>query len=389
MKRNIWLAYFLAFCFNAIFWYGIWVLYYLKFTDYSGIGLIEMVIIITSVAGEIPTGAIADLLGKKYTLLAAFLLRAIGETVMGLAGGIIHLISSVFLISLGYAFHSGAYEALIFDSLKQDKNESRYSKVLANVHTIGLITSAGSSILGGLLYHLLPGIPFFATATLSFLGMLGTLFLVEPKVDREKFSLSNYFRQTKTGFRQLFQPVLKIKTINLIIIGVFLEILWEILDDTLMIEFGFKAQQLGWLYALSFLLAAAAVQTSPWIKKKFGVLKSIDLIGYFFVITLIVSPKLGLILGGAVILARSSFSQVLTNIGSDALNQGVESRYRATSLSTYSMLTKLPYVLTAVLIGQMMDLLTAKVFAVYFGLALLAAILGVKLINGAKTKRAD
>lgn len=379
MRRNIWLSYFLAFCFNAIFWYGIWVLYYLKFTDYSGIGLIEMVMIITSVVGEIPTGAIADLLGKKYTLLVAFLLRAFGEIFMGLAGGFIHLLVSVFFISLGYTFHSGAYEALIFDSLKQDNQEKKYSKVLANIHTIGLITSAVSSIAGGLLYHLLPGLPFILTGSLSLLGLIGTLFLIEPKIDTEKFSLINYWRQTKTGFQQLFQPALKIKTVKLLALGIFFTILWEILGDSLVIEFGFKEQQLGIFYAVIFLVSAGAVQFAPMIRRRFGTMQSIDIIGFIFVMTLIISPKLGLILGGITTLIRMSFSQILKTITSDALNQGIESKYRATSLSTFGMLTSLPYVLTAVFIGQMMDMLTARVFAFYFGLALLLVLLFQKI----------
>lgn len=43
------------------------------------------------------------------------------------------------------------------------------------------------------------------------------------------------------------------------------------------------------------------------------------------------------------------------------------------------MLTSLPYVLTAVFIGQMMDILTARVFAFYFGLALLIVLIVQKL----------
>ena len=379
MTRNIYLAYFLSFCFNSVFWYGIWVLYYLKFTDYSGIGMIEMVMIVTSVVGEIPTGAIADLLGKKYTLMVAFLLRGAGEIFMGLAGGFIHLVSSVFFISLGYTFYSGAFEALIFDSLKQDKKEKRYSKVLANVYTIGLITSAASSIAGGLLYHFLPGLPFLATGTLSLMGMVGTLFLTEPAIDSIKFSLKNYLRQTKTGFCQLFQPALKLKTIRLLTLGTFFIILWEILGDSLVIEFGFHEQQLGIFYAVLFLVSAGAVQFTPMIKRRFGTMRSIDIIGFIFMLTLIISPKLGLILGGITTLIRMSFSQILKTITSDALNQGIESKYRATSLSTFGMLTSLPYVLTAVFIGQMMDILTARVFAFYFGLALLIVLIVQKL----------
>lgn len=63
--RNIILAYILSYLRQSCFWLGIWVYYYLRFTNYAGIGLIESIMILTMTVGEIPTGAIADLLGKK------------------------------------------------------------------------------------------------------------------------------------------------------------------------------------------------------------------------------------------------------------------------------------------------------------------------------------
>jgi len=63
--RNITIAYTLSFLWKCWFWLGIWVFYYLRFTDYAGIGFLEAVMITTATIGEIPTGAIADILGKK------------------------------------------------------------------------------------------------------------------------------------------------------------------------------------------------------------------------------------------------------------------------------------------------------------------------------------
>lgn len=47
-NRNIYLSYLLAFCKNSWFWLGIWVFYYLRFTNYAGIGLIETIMIGTT-----------------------------------------------------------------------------------------------------------------------------------------------------------------------------------------------------------------------------------------------------------------------------------------------------------------------------------------------------
>ena len=69
MKRNIKLLKFILPLNQAWFWLGIWILYYLRFTNYTGIGLIEAVVITTGFIFEIPTGALADLIGKKKTII--------------------------------------------------------------------------------------------------------------------------------------------------------------------------------------------------------------------------------------------------------------------------------------------------------------------------------
>ena len=73
MNRNITISYFLAFAKNTWFWLGIWIFYYLQFTNYAGIGIIETVLIVTATLTEIPTGAVADIFGKKNLFQMLFM----------------------------------------------------------------------------------------------------------------------------------------------------------------------------------------------------------------------------------------------------------------------------------------------------------------------------
>ena len=83
--KNVKIAYYLSFLWRSWFWLGIWVFYYLRFTDYAGIGFLEAVMITTSTLGEIPTGAIADILGKKKAVSIAFFLGGLGNLIMAFA----------------------------------------------------------------------------------------------------------------------------------------------------------------------------------------------------------------------------------------------------------------------------------------------------------------
>ncbi len=291
-----------------------------------------------------------------------------------------NLIFSVFIMSIGGILQSGTYEALIYDSLKQFKQEKRYDKILSNIQTISLVTMAISSIIGGFLYKFNHGLPFILTGVFYFLGLILSLFLQEPAIDTEKFSWSNYLHQTKQGLYQLFQQSKRTTTLILLLIGAFFTILYESVGDSLVIEFGFRDQQLGIFYAVLFLISALGAQLAPWFKKHLGVRKTITFIGLIFSSTLMFSPFVYLVGGGITTYLRASLGQVIDNMTSVEINRGIASKYRATTLSTFSMLKLLPYAVFAIFIGHLMDLFTARWFAFYFGLVFGIIILAQHLL---------
>lgn len=385
MKRNIILAYYLTFCWNSLFWLGIWLLYYLRFTNYQGVGIIEVSWITLSVLGEIPTGAIADLLGKKYTLLFSFLFQAIGQIVMGFALNFSHLVISVIIMTVGSTLFSGSYEALVFDSLKQDKKEKKYSKVLANIQTVSLVAWAITSIIGGYLYSLNPGLPFFATGTFFFLGLIGTIFITEPKIDTVKFNLNNYLNQTKQGFSQLFKPLNRKIIISFLIITSLLFIPYEFLGDALILDFGFKAKELGFFYSGLFIISALAVQLVPWVKKHLTAMKAYYLLNLLYAFLMSILIFLSKYIGGLALYGTAALFHINKNIVSETVNQNTESKHRATTLSTFNLLTTAPYAIMVVSIGKLIDSFSARLIAFYFGLILFSTV-AILYLNYSKEK---
>ena len=375
-KRNVLLSYLLAFSKTTWFWLGIWIFYYLRFTDYAGIGLIETVLIVTVTLAEIPTGAIADLIGKKKTLILAFLLETVGGFMMAATPNFPILLLSVFVMCVGGAFYSGTLDALVFDSLKEEGQEGTYAKKIANINTISLLSPAICGVIGGFMYKINPTLPFYANAFGYLIGLVTAFFLIEPHIDTERFSLKNFFKQSGQGLRELFKTAdIKRQTILLLSVGFFVIISAEMVDGFLGFEFGFNEIQMGILWSVIYVICAIASQLTPFIRKTFKGNRSIIVVGLLMAVTFIVSPFIGLIVGGLTLALRSSLHSIFGNLYSIAINNNTESKYRATTLSTFNMMKNTPYVLTAYFIGALSDKLSAKTIALYLGIALIIFIL--------------
>lgn len=382
MPRNIPVSYVLTFLFNSTFWMGVWLLYYLRFTDYAGVGLIESVMVASFLISEIPTGAVADIFGKKKTMAIAFLLSGIGNLIMGFAGGVSHLVVSVIIITFGHAFYSGTLEALQYDTLLEEGKEKLFEKVVANTRSIGAIGSASASIIGGLLYVWQPSSPFILLAVLHLCAVIVVLWLREPIVDSVKFSWKNYLEQTKHGFTQLFGTVSqRTLIILLLLIGAFSFIAYEVLIEALAVEYGYRGNHLGILIAATFGVSAIASQLTPFVSKRIAELPLVLLSGLAMGSLFILNGLVDFWLGGVLVLVWAGVNTIYNNVVSFVINRQTKSKFRATTLSTFSFVKSIPYLFVGIGLGMMMDHYSVKTTAIFLGLLLVCSLFASALLS--------
>lgn len=373
--KNITVAYTLSFLWRSWFWLGIWIFYYLRFTDYAGIGFLETVMIATATIGEIPTGAIADIVGKRKAVILAFVLGALGNVIMALAQNYWMLVVSIMTMTLGGAFYSGSLEALVYDSLKEAGKQNLYQKVVGRMNSMQNAGMAVAGIVGGYLYQIHVSLPFFMVAVMYTVGLAVSLYLSEPHIDSEKYSWQKFILQNKQGFNQLFANRTTAFMILLFIVpSAFMVATENVLSDATAVELGFNSVQLGIYASAVYLFGTLVSEKSHWIIERVGakLIYSILLAGY--VATLLLIPKIAIAAGTILLFMRYGVQTVFDNYQSAKINEVIESRYRATSLSTFNLLRNIPYVLGATGIGVLMNLYTAKTFSLYFGLAFIVTI---------------
>lgn len=126
---------------------------------------------------EIPTGVVADTLGRRTSYLLSVAVLGV-TTVLYLvaaqaeAGVLVFSLVSV-LMGLGFTFYSGALEAWLVDGLNFVDTDLMLDRVFARGHQVSGTAMFIGTIGGGLLGQLNLAIPFLARA-----GLLGGVFVV-------------------------------------------------------------------------------------------------------------------------------------------------------------------------------------------------------------------
>ena len=112
---------------------GIWIIFLIQ-RGFSlvEVGLAETVFHIASFLFEIPSGAIADLFGRKKAMIASYLCMILSVVLTVAAWNLPSLCLAMTFTALSYNLNSGTRDALTYDSLKACEEEDRYLSVNSN-----------------------------------------------------------------------------------------------------------------------------------------------------------------------------------------------------------------------------------------------------------------
>lgn len=146
------------------------------------IGLAESVFHLVSLVCEVPSGAAADLLGRRRSLAVSAVLEMISDLTMAFSPNLAAVCTAMGLKALAYTLISGTVEALTYDSLKTAGQESEYLQADAGLSILQQLASALGS-LASLLSGVLQFAGFYlANAAVRFCSLLAALALQEPLV---------------------------------------------------------------------------------------------------------------------------------------------------------------------------------------------------------------
>jgi MFS family permease len=376
LRHNILKMYLL----KAVLWFMVAMPIIVLFFQEHGLTLTEVMILQSiysfSVAlFEIPSGYIADIFGRKKTIVLSTIFTFIGFLVFSFFGGFYAFAIAQVLVGIGGSLMSGSDSAIIYDTLLETNSKTTYTKIEGRSYAIGNFSEAFAGILGGFLAVGSIYMPIYVQTSILFFSIPIAFTLIEPtmhkenKLDRSfkavlevvKFAMvdnqklkwliiySSAMGVATLSMAWFAQPFFKSINIPLAYFG----ILWAVLNFSAGIT-SFNAHQFDKKdnnYKMLFYLALAMPISFLFL-------------GYN-------ASVFGLIFILLIYLLRGIVTPILRN----AINENTTSNKRATVLSVRSLIIRISFAISAPILGYIADNYSLAIS--FYGLAIVVGFFSI------------
>ncbi|MCB0353345.1 MAG: MFS transporter [Bdellovibrionales bacterium] len=174
--------------------------------DMFQVMVLESFFAIVMVVGEVPAGYLADFTGRKRALQGGGFSLCLGTLWYTVASGFNEFLIAELFIAFGMSLISGADEALLFDTLKEQGREEHFSRIWGEISSIEIAVGAGALLIGGFLGTLLSlRHPFLFAAIAYGAFTIVVTFLVEADHAAEKASRAGIRDLVRVGKQVLLQ----------------------------------------------------------------------------------------------------------------------------------------------------------------------------------------
>jgi MFS family permease len=340
MSSNLWLT------------TGNWIFFWLKQMDIMQLGILNSITFGISLLCEIPSGIIADIFGTKITIIISRILAFCGILTMACATNMWVLFIGDTLFWIGNSFYSGAAEAHVYQSLAKHNLTEHYEAILTKGTSLMLLFTIIGSIIGSFLYIVNDKLPWLIFALSLFISIGASLMLSETKkiiIDKSVIRLKDFWQTFQTGSKELLNAKLRIFFWSFFALSSILFFFDEgFLKPYYSIKFGFDAFDTGIIFALINIVNILLLNL---IAKLAFNLKSIWKVVILEVGLLLAFALAnfggGLIFGGIIIASINLINMLSKTWITNIISHNSSDQYKATTISTLAMLSKLPYSILA------------------------------------------
>jgi len=349
--------------------------------------LFGLVVLIT----EVPSGYLADLIGRRQTLIIGAVFAGIGQSLLVFADGFWTLAMFELALGISHSLISGADIALLYDTeLALGRGEQAQRQVVGRLFSFRTFSEAAAAVCCSLLLLVSMEAVVLVQALVGWLPLLFALTLVEPPVKRlvdssHRDNMLRICRYLLNGSRLLRLTVLALCIWSLTTFYAvwLLQKLWELQ--------GIGLEHFGYLWAVLCVTAAVSGRYAHAIEARLGTTALLMIIGLAPALGYLGLDAFGMV--GAYLASLTFF--VSRGLGMvvlrDALNRRIPSEFRATANSLTSFGFRGAFVLTGPVVGYSFDLWGMEVTLLALAVATVAIFvtLIVPLALAARADRAE
>ncbi|MBI3334433.1 MFS transporter [Candidatus Pacearchaeota archaeon] len=375
-ERNITLQYVIGSLMWGRFFIPVLALFYIASqVSLEQFAIIMAVFALSTLVLEIPTGVLADLLGRKKTLLISRFMYIIEIVILAFFNGFWPFLIAKIISGIGVSMSSGTGSALLYDTLKRLRRTDEHKKIAGTALFISSISMAFVFIVGAYLFSLNPKLPAYASLPLIIIGFLLTFFLKEPYEPHVSLSMRSSLHHLKKSIQYFMQkPYLRYLAFFTLAVGATTSMLLSLSSA----YFTAVAIPFGALGIVSFIFTMASAYSAKWahvFEERFGEMRSL----VFTQILLIISVALLALMlpywGALFFLGVSLVQGFFGIVTGDYVNRHITTSHRATMISINNMFDNIGIAVLFPLLGYAIKVYsTGTALALYTGFLIVYCI---------------
>ncbi len=318
---------------------------------------------------EIPSGYVADIWGRKKSLILGAVFGCAGFVIYSFSYGFSGFLLAELILGIGGSFISGSDSAMLYDTLLQMNRKDDYLKQESRMMSMGNFAEALAGIGGGMLALISLRTPFMVQSVVAFMAVPAAFLLVDVhhkstskdeklsvlsilkyaivrnKILRWNIVLSSVIGSATLTLAWFVQPYLKGLDLNVSTIGV----IWSLLNLTV-----------GAVALLSHKVATGLGKTGTTLLIVVGIAGGFIFSGLWYSLV-----------GVALFFVFYAVRGIATPVLKNYINELTQSHMRATVLSIRNFIIRICFALIAPFLGWYSDTFTLTTALILAGFVFL------------------
>jgi len=354
LEKNIWKFYLYRIFSSLMFTTPVFVLFYqANGLNTTQVMILQSVYTAIVMLAVIPSGIVADYIGRKKVLVANAVFFALAWFIFAISYGFWGFLIAESIIAVSSAMWAAAGNPFFYDNLRELGKEGSFKRLYGNVIAINSVSWGLSALVGGFIAVNNLRIPYWATVIVGVIALLITFSFTD--TEKYKHGDKHYFTHLKNAFDfarkhpriRLFMFYSAIMFAVGFAVFMFFQPYFQLIKVPL--------AYFGVIYLAMYGLSALGSKIAHRIEEYFGE-KKILIINLVVLILCVFGMSRGFVVLGVVFPIIIFFnSGLLDPILADYLNKNIESHHRATVLSLHTLLTQLLTTVSAPFFGWVVD----------------------------------